>query len=80
LAPGGADRAPCPECSQGPAGIAGHDRLFSHTMSAVAMHFKCRACELAWARTQASDGVYRWEAITSPSGADVPGRPGTAPP
>jgi hypothetical protein len=79
LAPGAAQAA-CTECDQGPSGIAGHDRLFSHTMSAAAMHFKCRACQRAWSRTQLSDGDYRWDAITSPSGADVPGRPGTAPP
>ena len=71
---------PCAECILGPSGIAGHDLLFSHTMSAIAMHFKCRGCQRAWARTRLADGDYRWSTITSPSGADVPGRPGTARP
>ena len=70
----------CADCMAGPSGVAGHDRLFSQTMSADEMHFRCRACSVSWARRLALDGSHVWAAIDAPYGADVPGRPGTAPP
>ena len=68
----------CEDCNLGPTGVAGHDRLYSHTMSPTEMHFSCRACGRYWARPHESP--YTWKAIKSPTGADVPGRPGTTPP
>ena len=70
----------CAGCTSGPAGIAGHDQLFSHTMTAGEMQFRCRSCGESWVRRYRSDGSYAWESIDRTSGPDVPGRPGTAPP
>ncbi|HET7729146.1 MAG TPA: hypothetical protein VFK48_03850 [Usitatibacter sp.] len=71
----------CPDCRRGPSGIAGHDRLFSHTMARDHMHFKCRECETSWIRRYRDDGGFSWApAAGERPGMDVPGRPGTAPP
>lgn len=69
----------CTDCERGPAGIAGHDRLFSHTMHPWEMHFRCRECGQSWSR-RAAGSSYAWTAIEGPAGPDVPGRPGTTPP
>lgn len=70
----------CADCERGPAGIAGHEGLFSQTMRPAEMHFKCRGCGRAWARHSAGEGAFRWEEIKEPFGMGVPGKPGTAPP
>jgi len=70
----------CPDCTRGPSGIAGHDALFSQTMTSDAMHFRCKACQQAWARQQRAPSGYSWMPIGKLAGADVPGRPGTTPP
>lgn len=72
---------PCTPCARGPRGIAGHDELFSQTMSGTHMHFRCRQCGSAWVRRQGSDGAFAWTAPAGElKGMDTPGRPGTAPP
>ena len=70
----------CLPCSTGPTGIAGHEQLYSHTMGADEMHFRCRGCGRAWSRRGSAGGPFEWHAIASPSGAGTPGRPGTTPP
>ena len=70
----------CSHCNRGPSGIAGHDELFSQTMSPPEMQFKCRACSQAWARRERADHAYSWVPIGKFAGIDVPGRPGTTPP
>ena len=70
----------CADCSSGPVGIAGHDRLFSHTMTGGEMQFRCRSCGGTWLRRYGPEGAYEWESIEKTTGPDVPGRPGTAPP
>jgi Zn finger protein HypA/HybF involved in hydrogenase expression len=72
--------ATCSECKRGPSGIAGHDALFSQTMSAEEMHFRCKSCQQAWARKQRAADSYSWVPICKVAGSDVPGRPGTTPP
>lgn len=71
---------PCADCTKGPAGIAGHDRLFSQTMGADHMHFRCRACGALWVRRAPSGHRFEWSRSDEASGVDTPGRPGTAPP
>ena len=72
----------CPDCRRGPSGIAGHDALYSQTMSPDEMQFRCRACQQAWARRHSDSDfdLYCWAPISKFAGADVPGRPGTTPP
>ncbi len=71
----------CAHCRRGPAGIEGHERLFSHTMTSDRMQFKCRECGSIWVRRHADNGGYAWTAPRGEHpGMDVPGRPGTAPP
>jgi len=72
--------ATCPDCKRGPTGIAGHDALFSQTMSPEEMQFRCKACQQAWARKLRSTNSYAWAPIAKLAGADTPGRPGTTPP
>ena len=71
--------SPCGDCISGPAGIAGHDRLFSETMGADHMHFRCRGCGALWMR-RAAGLKYDWSRSDELVGTDTPGRPGTAPP
>lgn len=71
----------CADCKRGPAGIEGHERLFSHTMNSVLMQFKCRECGSLWVRRYGDNGTFVWAApLGEHAGSDVPGRPGTAPP
>ena len=71
----------CSDCMRGPSGIAGHERLFSHTMGGDQMHFKCKECDRRWVRRYAENGSFSWaESKGEHPGMDVPGRPGTAPP
>ena len=72
----------CAHCRRGPSGIAGHERLFSHTMGGNQMQFKCRECAGIWVRRQGADGKFTWSlpAAGEHPGADVPGRLGSAPP
>ena len=70
----------CRDCASQPAGIAGHDNLFSQTMGWASMHFRCRTCGTVWIRTQEPDESYRWNPAAGCAGMDTPGRPGTAPP
>jgi hypothetical protein len=70
----------CRDCMRGPSGIAGHDALFSQTMSPDEMHFRCRACQQAWARRHEAANSYYWARIARVAGTDTPGRPGTTPP
>jgi hypothetical protein len=72
--------SPCADCNRGPMGVAGHDALFSQTMSRDEMHFMCRACQQAWARKHPTTHSYNWAPIGKVAGMDVPGRPGTTPP
>ncbi len=71
----------CANCRQGPSGIEGHERLFSHTMTGDLMQFKCRACGCIWSRRYGAKGTFVW---TMPAGEhpgmETPGRPGTARP
>jgi hypothetical protein len=69
----------CADCERGPVGIAGHDSLFSYSMGASEMYFKCRACGSSWLR-RPRDSSYSWQSVERPVGADVPGRPGTTAP
>lgn len=71
---------PCADCQAGPAGIAGHDQLFSHTMGSDRMHFRCRGCGALWVRRSAAMQRFDWSRSDEVSGTDTPGRPGTAPP
>ena len=71
----------CQDCKAGPAGIAGHDRLFSETMGAGRMHFRCRACDLVWVRLQDDAGEFVWSRSAGKLyDTDTPGRLGSAPP
>jgi len=70
----------CTHCVTGPEGVAGHDHLFSYSMGPSEMYFQCRSCGSAWSRRYGPGSTFTWESIHSPSGKDVPGRPGTAPP
>jgi len=72
--------ATCPYCMRGPQGIAGHDALFSQTMSPNEMHFMCRACGQAWSRKPHWAHSFDWAPIGKVAGMDTPGRPGTTPP
>ena len=49
-------------------------------MGAAEMHFRCKACQQAWARKQGAIDAYFWAPIGKVAGMDVPGRPGTTPP
>ena len=71
---------PCGDCTAGPSGIAGHDRLFSHTMGSDHMHFRCRACGALWIRRSPVAQKFEWNRAEELFGGDTPGRPGTAPP
>jgi hypothetical protein len=71
----------CADCTKGPSGIAGHERLFSQSFGAEAMRFKCKACNFVWVRRTGSNGSFSWGLPAGEHpGMDVPGRPGTAPP
>ena len=71
----------CPDCDAGPVGIAGHDRLFSETMGAARMHFRCRACDLIWVRYNGEGDGFVWSRTEGKLvDADTPGRMGSAPP
>lgn len=71
----------CDDCRTGPAGIAGHDQLFSQTMAAGTMHFRCRDCGAVWVRLSDEGEPFRWKRSKGGySGVDTPGRPGAAPP
>lgn len=71
---------PCADCMAGPTGIAGHDRLFSETMGADHMHFRCRGCGALWVRRLPPGQHFEWSRSDEIFGTDTPGRPGTAPP
>ena len=71
----------CEACRRGPAGIAGHEGLFSHKMDSQKMQFRCRDCGVAWVRRYGVPGEYLWgQPAEEHPGMDTPGRPGTAPP
>ncbi len=71
----------CANCEQGPKGIEGHDRLFSHTFDGAQMRFKCRECNSLWVRRYGENGTYTWApAAGERPGMDVPGRAGMLPP
>ena len=71
----------CQDCATGPAGILGHERLFSETMGFTRMHFRCRACNAVWVRHYREHGQYGWERSSGGlQDADTPGRVGSAPP
>jgi hypothetical protein len=73
--------AQCDLCAAGPSGIAGHDRLFSQSMTPDLMHFLCRGCGSRWVRRAPAEGGYQGrEPAGEHKGYDTPGRPGTAPP
>ena len=78
--PSGDSGESCGYCRAGPNGIAGHERLFSYTISAREMHFACRACGRFWSRPLGAESPYVWRPIPAPAGHDVPGRLGTTPP
>jgi hypothetical protein len=65
----------CAPCLKGPSGIEGHDDLFTHTMNARQMQFRCRSCGTFWVRQYSGAGSFAW---TPPRGEhpgmDVPGR------
>jgi len=78
---GGTGHDPCADCVRGPVGVAGHDRLFSHTMNMTQMQFKCRECGAIWVRRYGDERNFIWgRPAGEHPGMDVPGRPGTAPP
>lgn len=65
----------CASCIRGPVGIAGHEDLFSHTMDASQIQFKCRACGHVWTRLYKGAGVLEWAEPSGRSpGPALPGR------
>ena len=70
----------CTDCQAGPRGIAGHDHLYSHSMTSNELQFTCRECGRFWARPLTWEGRSVWREISDVTGHDVPGRPGTTPP
>jgi len=71
----------CMACASGPSGIAGHENLFSETMGATRMHFRCRACKRLWVRHYRDGGDFLWRPSEGKlHDADTPGRVGTSPP
>jgi hypothetical protein len=80
LAPDAAPPGRCGPCQAGPWGIAGHEDLFSQTMGADHMHFRCRACGTLWVRHADAALRYSWTASSRLTGPDTPGKQGMAPP
>ena len=67
--------AQCAKCRAGPAGIEGHESLFTHTMDARQMQFKCQACGAFWIRRYGGGGAFEWtHAADAHTGMDIPGR------
>ena len=56
--------APCPACSSGPVGFAGHADLRAQTLGDFHMSLRCRRCESLWSRTLEQEGIFTWSAIT----------------
>jgi hypothetical protein len=56
--------APCPACSSGPFGFAGHSDLAVQTIGDARLSLQCRRCDSFWSRTYAREGYFTWAAIT----------------
>ena len=54
---------PCPACSRGPTGFAGHSELNVHTIGDRRMMLRCR-CGAFWSRTLEKEGYFAWAALT----------------
>jgi hypothetical protein len=55
---------PCPACSRGPTGFAGHDDLTVQTIGDGRMMLRCRSCGSFWSRTLEKEGYFAWAALT----------------
>ncbi len=60
----------CQKCESGPAGVEGHDKLFTHSMTSNQVQFRCQECGSIWTRHYAPQGTYTWAA---PDGVEHPG-------
>jgi hypothetical protein len=61
----------CLKCASGPAGIEGHDDLFSISLNTKLIQFRCQSCGAFWDRQYAGDGRFSWGV----RGSDHPGVP-----
>jgi hypothetical protein len=64
----------CAACSRGPSGLLGHEDLFSQSMDASQLQFKCRACGHTWARLYKGVGTIEWAEARANAGSPLPGR------
>lgn len=74
----------CERCAQGPAGIEGHADLLVQSMSGYRILLKCALCGCFWSRSQPSQGLFEWSAVSdklalgASQGVAVPPRSGAA--
>lgn len=65
----------CANCARGPQGLEGHENLFSQTMDASQIQFRCRECGHLWTRLYRGGGAIEWaEPAGRFPGVPVPGR------
>ena len=65
----------CAPCNAGPSGIEGHGELFTYSMDARQMQFRCQACGNFWVRRYSGAGAFEWtKRAGEPPGMDIPGR------
>jgi hypothetical protein len=62
---------PCPACSRGPKGFAGHSELNVHTIGYGRMMLRCRPCGAFWSRTLEKEGYFAWAALTERMAANA---------
>jgi hypothetical protein len=68
----------CEQCSAGPAGIAGHPKLWVRSLNGSEMIFQCEGCQTLWTRSGKPER-YDWAAVndtaaTGKSSVSVPPR------
>ena len=61
---------PCPACSNGPAGPAGHDALMAVSMGGTCLSLQCETCHSFWQRTSDRKLGFIWRAVDGPGGLD----------